>query len=102
MLQIFATPMYEFLDTYVAHKLWPALKTETSSLSFLNLVSRFTLRGMYLIVSTFMGALLPFFGDFIALTGSMAAFTLQGGLIHHMIIQVPNLSIHVTYWYSMS
>ncbi|KAG0606815.1 hypothetical protein M758_9G170100 [Ceratodon purpureus] len=88
VFHIYATPMYEFLDTSLAQKMFPVVKAQTNNYSFQKIASRFLLRGIFIGVSTFLGALLPFFGDFIALTGSMAAFTLQGGLIHHMIIKV--------------
>jgi hypothetical protein len=42
-------------------------------------------------MSTFLGALLPFFGDFIALVGALAAFPLEWGLVHHMYLKVTNL-----------
>ena len=54
------------------------------------LVRLFT-RTTYIGISTFLAALLPFFGDFIALVGALAAFPLEWGLIHHMYLKVTHL-----------
>jgi len=80
-LHIYATPMYEFMDTYFARK-------DQSDWSLHSMLVRFITRGTYITVSTFLGALLPFFGDFIALTGAMAAFPLESGIVHHMYLKV--------------
>jgi hypothetical protein len=80
-LHIYATPMYEFMDTYFARK-------GQSDWSLHSMLVRFITRGTYITVSTFLGALLPFFGDFIALTGAMAAFPLESGIVHHMYLKV--------------
>jgi hypothetical protein len=73
--------MYEFMDTHFARK-------DRSEWSVHSMLVRFITRGTYITISTFLGALLPFFGDFIALTGAMAAFPLESGLIHHMYLKV--------------
>lgn len=86
--QIFAAPMYEFLDTFVATKVAPNVQAHSSDFTAPKIFLRFVFRGILVAISTFLACLLPFFGDFIALTGSLAAFTLQGGFIHHMIIKV--------------
>lgn len=52
---------------------------------------RLVTRTIYIGISTFLGALLPFFGDFIALVGALAAFPLEWGLIHHMYLKVTYL-----------
>ncbi|KAG0566231.1 hypothetical protein KC19_7G047800 [Ceratodon purpureus] len=80
-LHIYASPIYEFMDTHFARK----GDHEWSSHSVL--VRLFT-RTTYIGISTFLGALLPFFGDFIALVGALAAFPLEWGLIHHMYLKV--------------
>lgn len=88
--------MYEFLDTFAAHKVAPKVLSQTSDFTVAKVSIRIVFRGVYMAISVFLGCLLPFFGDFIALTGSLAAFTLQGGFIHHMIIKVcmlPNVTL---------
>ncbi len=90
-IQIYATPMYEFMDTHFARK-------DQGDWSAHSMLVRLITRGTYITISTFLGALLPFFGDFITLTGAMAAFPLESGIIHHMYLKVSFLflqnSIH--------
>jgi hypothetical protein len=80
-LHIYATPMYEFMDTHFARK-------DQGDWSAHSMLVRLITRGTYITISTFLGALLPFFGDFITLTGAMAAFPLESGIIHHMYLKV--------------
>jgi hypothetical protein len=72
-IQIYATPMYEFMDTHFARK-------DQGDWSAHSMLVRLITRGTYITISTFLGALLPFFGDFITLTGAMAAFPLESGI----------------------
>ncbi len=81
-VQIYATPMYEFMDTYFARTM------DESDWSVHRMLVRFITRGTYITISTFLGALLPFFGDFITFTGAMACFPLESGIIHHMYLKV--------------
>ncbi|KAH9541725.1 hypothetical protein CY35_14G080600 [Sphagnum magellanicum] len=81
-LHIYATPMYEFMDTYFARTM------DESDWSVHRMLVRFITRGTYITISTFLGALLPFFGDFITFTGAMACFPLESGIIHHMYLKV--------------
>ena len=80
-MQIYGSPIYEFMDTYF-------LKKGSHEWSFHIVLVRFITRTTYMAISTFLGALLPFFGDFVALTGTLAAFPLEAALVHHMYIKV--------------
>ncbi|GFS32042.1 proline transporter 2 [Actinidia rufa] len=62
-LHIFASPMYEYLDTRYGIK--------GSALAVHNLSFRVMVRGGYLAINTFVAALLPFLGDFMSLTGAV-------------------------------
>jgi hypothetical protein len=81
VVQIYAAPIYEFMDTYL-------LKKGSHEWSPHSVLVRFTTRTAYIALSNFLGALLPFFGDFVALTGALAAFPLEAGLAHHMYLKV--------------
>lgn len=80
-LHIYASPIYEFLDTHYGRK-------GDHEWSRHSVLVRLVTRTTYIGVSTFLGALLPFFGDFIALVGALAAFPLEWGLVHHMYLKV--------------
>lgn len=69
------------MDTYFG-------STKNHEWSAHSMLVRFITRSTYIAISTFFGALLPFFGDFIALVGAMAAFPLESGLVHHMYLKV--------------
>lgn len=75
-LHIFASPMYEYLDTRYGIK--------GSPLAIRNLSFRITVRGGYLAINTFVAALLPFLGDFMSLTGAVSTFPLTFILANHM------------------
>ncbi|XP_057981748.1 proline transporter 1-like [Malania oleifera] len=77
-LHIFASPMYEYLDTKYGIK--------GSALSLKNLSFRITVRGGYLVVNTLVAALLPFLGDFMSLTGAISTFPLTFILANHMYL----------------
>ncbi|KAI7747273.1 hypothetical protein M8C21_022647, partial [Ambrosia artemisiifolia] len=62
-LHIFASPMYEYLDTKHGIK--------GSALAIKNLSFRIMVRGGYLAVTTLLAAALPFIGDFMSLTGAI-------------------------------
>ncbi|KAK4487873.1 hypothetical protein RD792_003611, partial [Penstemon davidsonii] len=77
-LHIFASPMYEYLDTKYGIK--------GSALALKNLAFRITVRGGYLALITFVSALLPFLGDFMSLTGAVSTFPLTFILANHMYL----------------
>ncbi|XP_027335220.1 proline transporter 2-like isoform X1 [Abrus precatorius] len=77
-LHIFASPMYEFLDTKYGIK--------GSALNIRNLSFRIVVRGGYLAFNTFVSAFLPFLGDFMSLTGAMSTFPLTFILANHMYL----------------
>uniref|UniRef100_A0A2N9IT78 Amino acid transporter transmembrane domain-containing protein n=1 Tax=Fagus sylvatica TaxID=28930 RepID=A0A2N9IT78_FAGSY len=77
-LHIFASPMYEYLDTKFGIK--------GSALSPRNLSFRITVRGGYLAINTLVAALLPFLGDFMSLTGAISTFPLTFILANHMYL----------------
>ncbi|XP_019459153.1 PREDICTED: proline transporter 1-like [Lupinus angustifolius] len=77
-LHIFASPMYEYLDTRHGIK--------GSAMSFKNLSFRVVVRGGYLTLTTFISALLPFLGDFMSLTGAICTFPLTFILGNHMYL----------------
>ncbi|KAK9282863.1 hypothetical protein L1049_011087 [Liquidambar formosana] len=77
-LHIFASPMYEYLDTRYGIK--------GSALSFNNLSFRIMVRGGYLTINTLVAALLPFLGDFMSLTGAISTFPLTFILANHMYL----------------
>ncbi|KAK7372449.1 hypothetical protein VNO80_05827 [Phaseolus coccineus] len=77
-LHIFASPMYEYLDTKHGIK--------GSALAFKNLSFRILVRGGYLTINTFVSALLPFLGDFMSLTGAISTFPLTFILANHMYL----------------
>ncbi|XP_047323980.1 proline transporter 2-like [Impatiens glandulifera] len=81
-LHIFASPMYEFLDTKYGIK--------GSSLAFRNLSFRLMVRGGYLGFSTLVSAMLPFLGDFMSLTGAISTFPLTFILANHMYLVAKN------------
>ncbi|VFQ81165.1 unnamed protein product [Cuscuta campestris] len=75
-LHIFASPTYEFLDTRYGIK--------GSAFIPRNLGFRTLVRGGYLVLTTFLAALLPFLGDFMSLTGATSVFPLTFILANHM------------------
>ncbi|KAI4299469.1 hypothetical protein L6164_032929 [Bauhinia variegata] len=77
-LHIFASPMYEFLDTKYG--------ISGSPLACKNLSFRVLVRGGYLAFNTFVSALLPFLGDFMSLTGAISTFPLTFILANHMYL----------------
>ncbi|KAH7839311.1 hypothetical protein Vadar_002515 [Vaccinium darrowii] len=77
-LHIFASPMYEYLDTRYGIK--------GSALAFRNLSFRVMVRGGYLALTTLVSAALPFLGDFESLTGAVSTFPLTFILANHMYL----------------
>ncbi|KAI4306782.1 hypothetical protein L6164_030029 [Bauhinia variegata] len=77
-LHIFASPMYEFLDTKYG--------ISGNALALKNLSFRVLVRGGYLAFNTFVSALLPFLGDFMSLTGAISTFPLTFILANHMYL----------------
>ncbi|KAF5736606.1 proline transporter 1-like [Tripterygium wilfordii] len=85
-LHIFASPMYEYLDTKFGIK--------GSALSPRNLSFRIAVRGGYLAVNTLVSALLPFLGDFMSLTGAISTFPLTFILANHMYLIAKNKKLN--------
>ena len=81
MLQIYACPIYETMDT-------PLGKSSQGTWSLWNTAERFVTRTLYMVLTTFVAALLPFFGDFIALTGSLSVLPLDFCLVLAMTLKV--------------
>ncbi|XP_042030798.1 proline transporter 3-like isoform X2 [Salvia splendens] len=77
-LHIFASPMYEYLDT--------KYNLKGSALAARNLSFRIMVRGGYLGITTFVSAMLPFLGDFMSLTGALSTFPLTFILANHMYL----------------
>lgn len=77
-IQIFASPMYEYLDT--------KFELKGSALEVRNLSFRVVVRGGYLGITTFVSAMLPFLGDFMSLTGALSTFPLTFILANHMYL----------------
>jgi len=77
-LHIFASPMYEYLDTKFGIK--------GSALAIRNLSFRITVRGGYIAITTLVSALLPFLSDFMSLTGAISTFPLTFILANHMYV----------------
>lgn len=78
---IYACPIYETMDTAWGRK-------HEGTWSFFNITERFVTRVLYMVLTTFVAALLPFFGDFIALTGSLSALPLDFVLVLAMTLKV--------------
>nr|PNR32014.1 hypothetical protein PHYPA_026139 [Physcomitrium patens] len=76
-LHIYCSHIYEFMDTSFSKK-------GRHEWSFYSITVRLIKRTTYISLSTFLGALLLFFGDFIVLTGAVAVFPPESGLVHHM------------------
>ncbi|CAK7325792.1 unnamed protein product [Dovyalis caffra] len=81
-LHIFASPMYEYLDTKFGIK--------GSPFAIRNLSFRIGIRGGYLTINTLVAALLPFLGDFMSLTGAISTFPLTFILANHMYLKAKN------------
>uniref|UniRef100_A0A1D1YF99 Amino acid permease 2 n=1 Tax=Anthurium amnicola TaxID=1678845 RepID=A0A1D1YF99_9ARAE len=82
-LHIFASPMYEYLDTKHG-------RGKGNAFSFHNLSFTVLVRGGYLSINTLVAALLPFLGDFMSLTGALSTFPLTFVLANHMYLMVKN------------
>lgn len=78
-LHIFASPMYEYLDTRFGSKVGGPFAMH-------NVIFRVGVRGGYLAVNTLMAAMLPFLGDFMSLTGALSTFPLTFVLANHMYL----------------
>ena len=78
---MYASPFYEFMDTRFQKK-------GSHEWSTHSMLVRLITRTSYMAFTTFCGCLFPFFGDFIALTGALAIFPLESGLVHHMYLKV--------------
>lgn len=74
------------MDTAWGHK-------SQGTWSLWNIAERFVTRSAYMVLTTFVAALLPFFGDFIALTGSLSALPLDFVLVLAMTLKVSCCSV---------
>lgn len=79
--QIFANPIYEFLDTNYGCG-------QGSPFAIHNIIFRVLVRGTYLAINTLVAAMLPFLGDFMGLTGALCSIPLTLVLANHMHIMV--------------
>lgn len=86
-LHIFASPMYEYLDTKYGRG--------GSPFELHNVLFRIVVRGGYLTLNTLVSALLPFLGDFMSLTGALSTFPLTFVLANHMYLMVKNRKLSV-------
>ncbi|XP_051143375.1 proline transporter 2-like [Andrographis paniculata] len=77
-VHIFASPMYEYLDTKYGIK--------GSSLALRSLFFRAGVRGGYIALTSLVSAMLPFLGDFMSLTGALSTYPLTFILAHHMYL----------------
>ncbi|CAK9200368.1 unnamed protein product [Sphagnum jensenii] len=95
-IHVYALPMYEFVDTFFGRNYGD--KRDWSAHSTL---IRFLTRGTFIAIATFFGALLPFFGDFVALTGALSVFPLNFGLVHLMYLKVngKNFALYQVAWH---
>ncbi|EYU19969.1 hypothetical protein ABFS82_06G070900 [Erythranthe guttata] len=84
-VHIFASPMYECLDTKYGVK--------GSALAVRNIAFRVVVRGGYLGLTTFVSALLPFLGDFMSLTGAISTFPLTFILANHMYLMAKKVKL---------
>lgn len=80
-LHIFASPMYEYLDTRFG-------SGRGGPFAVQNVLFRVGVRGGYLTVNTLVAAMLPFLGDFMSLTGALSTFPLTFVLANHMYLVV--------------
>lgn len=78
-LHIFASPMYEYLDTRFGSGVGGPFAMH-------NVMFRVGVRGGYLAVNTLVAAMLPFLGDFMSLTGALSTFPLTFVLANHMYL----------------
>ncbi|CAI9273660.1 unnamed protein product [Lactuca saligna] len=77
-LHIFASPMYEYLDTKYGIK--------GSVVGLKKLCFRIIVRGGYIGITTLVSAAFPFLGDFMSLTGAISTFPLTFILANHMYL----------------
>ncbi|XP_051121704.1 proline transporter 2-like [Andrographis paniculata] len=75
---IFASPMYEYLDTSYGIK--------GSPLAIRNVMFRTGVRGGYVVLTSLVSAMLPCLGDFMSLTGALSTYPLTFILAHHMYL----------------
>lgn len=96
-LHIFASPMYEYLDTKYGIK--------GSALAVRNLSFRIGVRGGYIALTTLLSAILPFIGDFMSLTGAISTFPLTFILANHMYLKAKKKKLtsvsKVWHWFNV-
>lgn len=77
--QVYASPIFEAFDTWYGDaRVWSAK----------NILYRFVYRTVFVAVLAFVAALLPFFGDFVALIGSLSVLPLAFTLTLAMYVKV--------------
>lgn len=77
--QVYASPIFEAFDTWFGdERVW----------SIKNILFRFVYRTIFVAVLAFVAALLPFFGDFVALIGSLSVLPLAFCLTLLMYVKV--------------
>jgi hypothetical protein len=54
---------------------------------------RFLTRITFISLTTLLGAMFPFFGDILELSGAVIVFPIDFGLVHHMYLKVRYLSV---------
>ncbi|CAA6655081.1 unnamed protein product [Spirodela intermedia] len=87
-LHIFASPMYEYIDTRYG-------MDKGNAFSFHSLLFRVGVRGGYLAINTLVAALLPFLGDFMSLIGAFCSFPVTFVLANHMYLTAKKSKISV-------
>ncbi|TVU41346.1 hypothetical protein EJB05_14853, partial [Eragrostis curvula] len=87
-LHIFASPMYEFLDTKYGSGQGGPFATH-------NIMLRVVVRGGYLAGTTLVAAMLPFLGDFMGLTGALCSIPLTFVVPSHMCLTVEKHKLSV-------
>jgi hypothetical protein len=85
-VQIYANPIYELLDTKFGN-------LDEGTWSAYNTLVRIISRGLYWALTTFFAMLLPYFGDFVPLAGSLSVFPIifSATLIMTAMVQPMNI-----------
>ncbi|CAK9203061.1 unnamed protein product [Sphagnum troendelagicum] len=109
-LHIYALPMFEFFDSKflkARRNLKPSGNVENDVLqagghwSARTVLVRFLTRITFISITTLLGAMFPFFGDILELSGAVIVFPIDFGLVHHMYLKVKgkNFSLYRRTWH---
>ncbi|CAK9863752.1 unnamed protein product [Sphagnum jensenii] len=109
-LHIYALPMFEFFDSKLLkakRSLKPSGNVENDVLqagghwSARTVLVRFLTRITFISITTLLGAMFPFFGDILELSGAVIVFPIDFGLVHHMYLKVKgkNFSLYRRTWH---